>query len=80
MGATQEQIVHDLMAARNALDQDLSAFESWLKAQSNWRLQARRHPMVAVSIAVAAALLLGLLLGKVVRGGPRRTAASYVSM
>lgn len=63
MAETANGILEEIEQARIALDRDLSAFESRVRTETDWKLQARRHPWWVIGGVV----VLGFLLFKILR-------------
>jgi len=58
MGEAANRIVGEIEQARSALDRDLNALEAEVHYETDWRVQARRHPWIVLGCAIAVGLLL----------------------
>jgi hypothetical protein len=70
MGTTTDRLVADISEARDVLERDLRALQVRLKREVNPRVQARRHPWIAVGVlagAIAGAVVAGFLFAKLLR-------------
>jgi len=57
-------IAQDIRRERQKLDSNLQELEERATALADWRIHYRKHPGVAVAVAVGSGLVLGLLVGR----------------
>ena len=62
MDQRTNQVVGEIVDARTALDRDLTVLEQRVQQEANWRVQLRKHPMLALGCCAAAGFLLAALL------------------
>jgi hypothetical protein len=58
MGEAADQIVDEIEQGRKALDRDLNALERRIRRETDWKLQLRKHPW----LAIASAIVLGYVV------------------
>ena len=70
MGTTTDRLVADISEAREVFDNDLRALQGRLKCELNPRVQARRHPWIAIGVlagTIAGVVAVGILFTKLLR-------------
>jgi hypothetical protein len=67
MGATTNEIVHEIQQAQHDLDHDLTALENRVRRETSVRVQARRHPLAVIGAAGIAACVIVLTIIKIMR-------------
>lgn len=63
MGETADAIRHDIEDRRQQMTDDVRELEDRARSMMDWRQQIQERPMVAMGIAAAGGLLLGMLTG-----------------
>jgi len=63
MGETADEIRSEIERTRERLGQDLTALESRVKEETDWRVQVARRPWVFVGAAFGVSLAVGLMIG-----------------
>ena len=64
MGETADRIIVDIEQARTDLKRDLSALETEVRREANWKVQFRKHPYAFL----AGAIMVGLLIASLAFG------------
>lgn len=57
-------IAEDLRRERQRLDSNLLELQERATDLADWRTHYRRHPGIAIALAVGSGLMLGLLVGR----------------